>query len=106
MKFDHNMSDSEFIDLTLDLGYWFPWRLCASPFFREKILGFLESEDYNGKIKDFCNSRHYNFVHVLGKNGQQPSKEDCQKFKDMIFSTYSCVVDSMLEEKKASSDQV
>ena len=103
MKYDRNMGESEFIDLTLDLGYWFPWRLCGSPFFRHSILEFLEGENSFEEIKNYCDKYGYNFRHIVGKDGQPPSKEACQEYKNGILSYYQGIIDRTPEEKESKS---
>ena len=59
MKYDRDMSMWEFIRLTGEMGYWFPWRFCGSPFFRERIFNFFESGATPQEIIDWCYRRCY-----------------------------------------------
>ena len=59
MKYDRSMSIGEFVRLTCEKGYRFPWRLCASPLFRKWIFDFFESGASPEKIVDSCNRLGY-----------------------------------------------
>lgn len=92
MKYDRGMNMFEFIDLTLSLGYRFPWRLCASPAFRERIFRQFEGDVPPQKIIDDCRKLGYDCYYIGEKDGKPPTKEECAQFKDRLYSVYNALV--------------
>ena len=56
MKYDRNMGVAEFVKITCEMGFRFPWRLCATPSFRKRILNFLENGATPKEVLDDCSN--------------------------------------------------